>query len=41
MRRKMFQAKRSFLKNDKDYFNILNNNLDEKYKRYREDILNQ
>ena len=39
MRRKMFQAKRSFLKNDKDYFNILNNNLDEKYKRYREDIL--
>lgn len=39
VRRKMFQTKKTFLKNDRDYFNIMNNDLDEKYKKFKEDIL--
>jgi hypothetical protein len=39
VRKKMFQTKKTFLKNDKDNFDITNQALDEKYKKYKEDIL--
>lgn len=39
VRRKMFETKKNFLKKDKDYFNIINQSLNEKYKKYKEDIL--
>ena len=39
VRKKMFHTKKTFLKNDKDIFDITNQALDEKYKKYKEDIL--
>ena len=39
IRRKMFETKKSFLKKDKDYFDIINQSLNEKFKKYKEDIL--
>ena len=39
VRKKMFHTKKTFLKNDKDNFDITNQALDEKYKKYKEDIL--
>ena len=39
VRRKMFETKKSFLKKDKDYFDIINQSLNEKCKKYKEDIL--
>ena len=39
MRRKMFHTKKTFIKNDKDYFDIINQDLNEKCKKYKEDIL--
>ena len=39
VRKKMFHTKKTFLKNDKDNFDITNQVLDEKYKKYKEDIL--
>ena len=39
IRRKMFETKKSFLKKDKDYFDIMNKSLNEKFKKYKEDVL--
>ena len=39
VRKKMFHTKKTFLKNDKDNFDIINLALDGKYKKYKEDIL--
>jgi len=39
MRRKMFHTKKTFIKNDRDYFDIMNKDLNEKSKKYKEDIL--
>ena len=39
IRRKMFEAKKSFSKKDKDYFDIMNKSLNEKFKKYKEDVL--
>ena len=39
VRKKMFHTKKTFLKNDKDIFDITNQALDEKYKKYKGDIL--
>ena len=39
VRKKMFHTKKTFLKNDKDNFDITNQALDEKYKKYKEDII--
>ena len=39
IRRKMFQTKKSFLKNDNDNFDVTNHTLNEKYKKFKEDIL--
>ena len=39
MRKKMFHTKKTFIKNDKDYFDIINQDLNEKCKKYKEDIL--
>ena len=35
----MFVTKKSFLKKDKDYFDIINQSLNKKFKKYEEDIL--
>ena len=39
IRREMMQSKKIFLKNDKDIFNRIDNNLIEQYQKFREDIL--
>jgi hypothetical protein len=39
IRRKMFETKKNFLKKDKDSFDIMNHELEEKFKKYKEDIL--
>ena len=39
LRKTMFRTKKSFLKNDKDYFNVINYALNEKIGKYKEDIL--
>ena len=39
IRRKMFETKKNFLKKDKDSFDIMNHELKEKFKKYKEDIL--
>ena len=39
IRRDMMQSKRIFLKNDKDIFNKIDNNLTEQYLKFKEDIL--
>ena len=39
VRKKMFQTKKTFLKNDKDSFDITNHLLTEKYQKFKEDIL--
>jgi hypothetical protein len=39
VRRKLFETKKNFLKKDKDYFEITNQTLNEKFKKYKEDIL--
>jgi hypothetical protein len=39
LRRKMFETKKNFLKKNKDSFDIMNHELNEKFKKYKEDIL--
>lgn len=39
LRKGMIQSKRKFSKNDNDMFSKIDNNLNEKYKKYKEDIL--
>ena len=41
LRKKMFEIKRCFLRNNKDLFNINDDILNEKYKKFKEDILMQ
>lgn len=41
LRKKMFAIKRCFLRNNKDLFNINDDILNEKYKKFKEDILMQ